>query len=144
MTAPARQGIILINEVMIMKRWMVIVLMLLAGVFLVSCSGSDSTGDVVVAYYNALVAGDASTLTQLSCGDWEQQSKLMLDSFTGVKARVDSIACSELENNGSSAAVNCTGKIIATYGTEDQEIDLSNTTFLLQKQGNEWLVCGQK
>ncbi len=127
-----------------MKRWIMVVLMLGLCVFLVSCSGSTSPADVVVGYYNALVAGDASSLSQLSCADWEQQSRLMLDSFTGVKARVDSIACSELENDGSNAAVNCSGKIIATYGTEDQEIDLSNTTFLLQKQGSEWLVCGQK
>ena len=127
-----------------MKKNMIMVVILVACVFLVSCSGSNSPADVVVAYYNALVAGDASSLSQLSCADWEQQSKLMLDSFTGVKARVDNIVCSELENDGSSAAVNCKGKIIATYGTEDQEIDLSNTTFLLQKQGGEWLVCGQK
>ena len=127
-----------------MKKNMIMVVILVACVFLVSCSGAGSAADVVTAYYNALVAGDASTLTQLSCADWEQQSKLMLDSFTGVKARLEGIACSELENDGSSAVVNCTGKIIATYGTEDQEIDLSKTTFLLQKQGNEWLVCGQK
>jgi hypothetical protein len=129
---------------MMMKRRMIVVITLCASILLVSCAGSSSPAAVVEAYYNALVAGDAPTLTQLSCADWEQQSKLMLDSFTGVKARVDSIACSEQENDGSSVAVNCTGKIIATYGTEDQEINLSNTTFLLQKQGNEWLVCGQK
>jgi hypothetical protein len=129
---------------MMMKRWKTVLLLLGFCLLLVSCSGSNSPADVVVAYYNALVAGDASSLSQLSCADWEQQSKLMLDSFTGVKARVDNIVCSELENDGGSAAVNCKGKIIATYGTEDQEIDLSNTTFVLQKQGGEWLVCGQK
>lgn len=127
-----------------MKKWTIVLVTLVALLLMASCAGSTSPGAVVEAYYNALVAGDAAALTQLSCADWEQQSKLMLDSFTGVKARVEGVACSELENDGSTAAVNCTGKIIATYGTEDQEINLSNTTFLLQKQGNEWLVCGQK
>ena len=127
-----------------MNRWIFVVLIVCVSILLVSCAGSSSPTTAVEAYYNALVSGDATTLTQLSCADWEAQSRLMLDSFTGVKARLDSIACSELENDGGTAVVNCTGKIIATYGTEDQEIDLSNTTFVLQKQGNEWLVCGQK
>lgn len=132
------------NKDMMMKKSIIVGMILCSSMLLVSCAGSSSPAVVVDAYYNALVAGDASTLTQLSCADWEQQSKLMLDSFTGVKARVEGVACSELENDDSSAVVNCSGKIIATYGTEDQEIDLSNTTFLLQKQGDEWLVCGQK
>ena len=127
-----------------MRKKLIYLLLVGASLVMASCAGSPSAAATVESYYKALVAGDAASLTQLSCADWEQQSKLLLDSFTGVTARLENIACTELENDGSSAAVNCSGKIIATYGTEDQEIDLSTTTFLLEKQGDSWLVCGQK
>jgi hypothetical protein len=127
-----------------MRRLFVNFLVICASLVLASCAASSSAAAAVESYYKALVDGDAASLTQLSCADWETQSKLLLDSFTGVKARLENVACTELENDGSLAAVNCTGKIIATYGTEDQEIDLSTTTFLLEKQGDAWLVCGQK
>jgi hypothetical protein len=36
----------------------------------------------------------------------------------------------------------CNGKIIATYDTEDQELDLSVRTYQVVEEGGEWLVCG--
>lgn len=127
-----------------MRRFLIYCLVLSASLVLSSCATSSGPTNAVEAYYTALVEGDGASLTQLSCADWEQQSKLLLDSFTGVKARLADMTCSELENDGSRSSVNCTGKIIATYGTEDQEIDLSTTTFILEKQGDAWLVCGQQ
>lgn len=127
-----------------MKKIIVTIILFTAFLSLTACASSASPAAAVEAFYNALVNGDAASISQLSCAQWESQSQLLLDSFTGVKARVENLACSELENDGSSAAVNCVGKIIATYGTEDQEIDLSSTTFLLEKQGGDWLICGQR
>ena len=127
-----------------MKKLLIFGILVVALLSLAACTSSSSSAAAVEAFYTALVEGDSASVSQLACADWEPQAKLFLDSFTGVKARLENMTCTELDNSGSSATVNCTGKIIATYGTEDQEIDLSGMAFALEKQGDTWLLCGQK
>lgn len=109
-----------------------------------ACTASPTPVETVTKYLNSLVAKDAIALTKLSCSDWEQQSIQLLDSFTSVDIKLNDLSCTETENSGNNASVKCSGKIIATYNNENQELALSTTSFLLVKQSDEWLICGQK
>jgi hypothetical protein len=105
-------------------------------------SGADAPARAVEDYLNALVAKDANRLTTLSCGEWEDDALLELDSFQAVEARLEGVACEQTGTEGDTALVLCQGAIVATYDAEDQEIDLSVRTYQVVQEGGEWLVCG--
>lgn len=117
---------------------------ILATLMLTACaSGNDNApAKAVEDYLNALVAKDADRLSTLSCGEWEDDALLELDSFQAVTARLEGLACEQTGTDGDTALVLCNGKIIATYDTEDQELDLSVRTYQVVQEGGEWLVCG--
>ena len=114
-------------------------LLLLAG-----CTSSDAAApaNAVENYLTALVAKDTDRLTSLSCGEWEDDALLELDSFQAVTARLESVACEQTGTEGETALVLCNGSIVATYNDEDQELDLSVRTYQVVQEGGEWLVCG--
>ena len=107
-----------------------------------SASNSDAPAQTVESYLTALVEKDADRLATLSCGEWEDDALLELDSFQAVTARLEGMACEQTGTDGDTALVLCNGKIIATYGNEDQELDLSVRTYQVLQEGGEWLVCG--
>jgi len=106
--------------------------------------GNDAPAKAVEDYLNALVAKDSDHLTTLSCSDWEDDALLELDSFQAVTTKLDGLACTQSGTDGDTALVLCTGKIIATYNNEDQELDLSVRTYQVVQQGGDWLVCGTR
>jgi hypothetical protein len=118
--------------------------MILAALALTACASNNGNAPAkaVEDYLNALVAKDADRLSTLSCGEWEDDALLELDSFQAVTARLEGTACEQTGTDGSTALVLCDGKIIATYDTEDQELDLSVRTYQVVEEGGEWLVCG--
>lgn len=124
--------------------FLIVLVIILAALALTACaSNSDSApANAVENYLNALVAKDADRLATLSCGEWEDDALLELDSFQAVTARLEGVACEQTGTDGSTALVLCNGKIIATYDTEDQELDLSVRTYQVVQEGGEWLVCG--
>jgi len=91
-----------------------------------------------------LVTKDADRLSTLSCGDWEDDALLELDSFQAVTTQLEDLACEQTGTDGDTALVLCKGKIIATYDNEDQELDLSVRTYQVVQEGGEWLVCGTR
>jgi hypothetical protein len=107
-----------------------------------SASTSDAPAQAVESYLTALVEKDAERLATLSCGEWEDDALLELDSFQAVTARLEGMACEQTGTDSDTALVLCNGKIIATYGNEDQELDLSVRTYQVVQEGGEWLVCG--
>lgn len=111
---------------------------------LTACASNNESAPAkaVEDYLNALVAKDADRLATLSCGEWEDDALLELDSFQAVTARLEGVACEQTGTDGNTALVLCNGQIIATYDTEDQEIDLSVRTYEVVQEGGEWLVCG--
>ncbi len=121
-------------------------LLFLAGILLTACASSTTDAPVkaVEDYLNALVAKDAERLPTLVCGDWEEDALIELDSLQAVSARLDSVACTQTGTDGNLALVDCTGSIVLTYDTEDQNIELSNVTYQVIKEGGEWLVCGKR
>ncbi len=124
-----------------------LLIIMLAGMLLAACSSSsksDGPAKAVEKYLNALVAKDENKLSTLVCGDWEDQALIELDSFQAVTPRLDKAACEQTGTDGDTALVKCTGKIIATYNNEDQELDLSVRTYQVVQQGGDWLVCGTR
>ena len=119
---------------------------ILASLLLAACSSSnnDAPAQAVEEYLNTLVAKDADRIPTLVCGDWEESALIELDSFQAVTPRLENVACTQSGTDGDATLVNCTGKIIATYNDEDQEIDLSGITYQVVQQGGDWLVCGTR
>lgn len=128
-----------------MRKFSLIVLtVIVATLALTACSAGnqDAPAKAVEDYLNALVAKDADRLSTLSCGEWEDDALLELDSFQAVTARLEGVACEQTGTDGDTALVLCKGNIVATYNNEDQELDLSVRTYQVVQEGGEWLVCG--
>lgn len=123
---------------------LIVLVIIVSTMFLTACaSGNENApAKAVEDYLNALVAKDENRLSTLSCGDWEDDALLELDSFQAVTARLDGLACEQTGTDGEAALVLCQGKIVATYDNEDQELDLSVRTYQVVQEGGEWLVCG--
>jgi hypothetical protein len=83
-------------------------------------------------------------LSTLVCGAWEEDALIELDSFQAVTARLEDLSCSQTGTDGETALVLCTGDIIATYGNEEQKLDLSVRTYQVTQEGGDWLVCGTR
>ena len=111
-----------------------------------ACASNTDNAPVraVEEYLNALVEKDANRLTTLSCGEWEEDALLELDSFQAVTARLEGVACEQTGTDGDTALVLCNGNIVATYNNEDQQLDLSVRTYQVVQEGGEWLVCGTR
>ena len=124
--------------------------LILFGVFstlaLSACASNEANAPVqaVENYLTALVEKDANRLTTLSCGEWEDDAILALDSFQAVETRLEGLACEQTGTDGDTALVLCKGSIVATYDGEDQQMDLSRFTYQVLQEGGEWLVCGTR
>ena len=120
-------------------------MVIFANLFLTACaSNTNAPVSTVENYLNALVEKDANRIPTLVCGAWEDDALIELDSFQAVTARLEGLACEQTGTDGDIALVHCTGSIIASYGTEDQEIDLSVRTYEVAQEGGDWLVCGTR
>ena len=129
-----------------MRRLLLILCTMLAALSLSACASSNDNAPAkaVENYLTALVDKDANRLTTLSCGEWEEDALLELDSFQAVTARLEGLACEQTGTDGDAALVLCNGKIVATYNEEDQELDLSVRTYQVVQEGGEWLICGTR
>jgi len=111
---------------------------------LYACSPSKHPAAAAVeAYLRALVDKDEARLVGLTCKDFESDALLEFDSFSLVKTRLEGLKCQAQDTGESSANVTCQGQIIASYGAEDQQFDLGKHIYQVQKEGSDWLVCGQ-
>jgi outer membrane lipoprotein-sorting protein len=128
------------------KFFLILILAIVTNLLLSACASksNDAPAKAVENYLNALVAKDSDRLTTLSCGDWEDDALLELDSFQAVTTKLDGLACEQTGTDGNTALVLCNGKIIATYNNEDQELDLSVRTYQVVQEGGDWLVCGTR
>jgi hypothetical protein len=102
----------------------------------------DGSARAVESYLNALVAKNGDQLSALSCADWESSALTELDSFQAVDVRLEGLDCATTGSDGDTTLVTCQGRLIASYGNEDQELDLSTRTYRVIEQGGYWLVCG--
>ncbi|BCY19581.1 hypothetical protein hrd7_34300 (plasmid) [Leptolinea sp. HRD-7] len=129
------------------RRLSLITCLALTAGLLSACSGAAGAAaagpeKAVETYLTALVNQDANRLTTASCKSWEEKAKLELDSFQAVKAKLDGLVCTKAGDVDGGVKVTCTGKIVATYGNENQEIPLDRRPYLVSQEGGEWRMCG--
>lgn len=123
----------------------IIFLITFSAALLSACTSSSAAAGpekAVETYLTALVNQDNNRLATASCKTWEEKAKLEADSFQAVKAKLDGMVCVKSGDEGASAKVTCTGKIVATYGNENQEIPLNRRAYLVTQEGGEWRMCG--
>lgn len=111
---------------------------------LAACSSQAGPAQAVQTYIEALANKNADELSSLSCASWEEAAQLELDSFEIVETRVEGLACQETGTEGDTHLVQCQGKIIASYNSEDQELDLSAMTYQVVQENGDWRVCGYR
>jgi hypothetical protein len=128
------------------RTFSLLLLLVFTALVLSACASNKDNAPVqaVENYLNALVEKDANRLTTLSCGEWEADALLALDSFQTVSTRLEGLACEQTGTDGDTALVHCSGNIVATYKNEDQQLDLSVWTYQVVQEGGEWLVCGTR
>lgn len=129
-----------------MRAFSLLLLIVFTALTLSACGSNTDNAPVqaVEDYLNALVEKDATRLTTLVCGEWEENALLELDSFQAVNTRLEGLACEQTGTDGDTALVLCNGNIVATYNEEDQQLDLSVRTYQVVQEGGEWLVCGTR
>lgn len=120
----------------------ILLLITITTVALAACASPARPEKAVETYLTALVNQDVNRLVTASCKDWEEKARLEADSFQAVKASLDGMVCVKAGDEGESAKVTCSGKIVATYGNENQEIPLDRRTYLVSQEGGEWRMCG--
>lgn len=120
-------------------------ILVIAAALLAACSSEVTPDTAVENYLQAIVEKDTAQVSALSCGGWEANAMMMLDSFQAVSAELQDLNCNEAGTTPEGMAlVSCTGKIITSYGDELQELDLSVQDYVLENANGEWLVCGMQ
>lgn len=117
--------------------------LLLAGLLYACGPSKHPAAAAVEAYLRALVDKDEARMVGLTCQAFEADALLEFDAFSLVKTRLEGLQCQAQDSSEAAASVTCQGQIIASYGAEDQQFDLSGRTYQVQKEGSDWLVCGQ-
>jgi len=125
-----------------MKHTRLFLLLAFTLLLLAACGGSDGAGDpagTVEAYMQAKAASDADTIRQLLCLEMEGVMEREVLTFESVSdVHVEGMSCQQV---GDSDVVSCTGKIVATYGTEDTEFPLAS--YRVVQEDGEWKWCGE-
>jgi hypothetical protein len=114
---------------------------------LAACGGGPNTADApdaVVDYLNALVEGQTEQATTLACSEYEEGAQREASGYEGVDATLDGVTCAlaSPEASGTEVLVSCEGAIVATYGDEDQRIELDERRYVVNYEAGAWRVCG--
>ena len=107
-----------------------------------ACAPQGLAETAIEAYLEALVSKDVIRAVNISCLDWEEGAHAEASSFEAVIVRLEGVACHPAGESGDQTKVDCEGKIIANYGGEDQDILLSERTYLAVVEDGEWKMCG--
>jgi len=119
------------------------VFLIVYSILLTSCSWHQTSPEqTIINYYAAILEQDYNQTVNLSCAGWEPQAKNEFDSFAAVKAELKDVSCSKSGVEGVYTLIKCTGKIIANYGNEILEIDLSVPVYKVVEENGDWRMCG--
>ncbi len=109
---------------------------------LAACQGGGSPSDAVQNYLQAVVEADWAQAVSLSCAQWEEGARVEASSFEAVEAKLEGVSCSVEAEEGDVQLVSCQGVILATYGVEDQELQLEGRLYRVVLEGGDWRMCG--
>ncbi len=119
-----------------------IAILVLTASLLGACGDGGSPEAAVEKYLQSLISSDEVGAVNASCADWEAQAKAEAASFDAVEARLEGVSCSVSSEGGDVSLVSCVGVIVATYGTEDQELELQGRSYKVILEAGEWRMCG--
>jgi ABC-type glycerol-3-phosphate transport system substrate-binding protein len=119
---------------------------LISAILLTACgaTSADAPAKTVEAYWQSMAAQNANQMSSLTCSDYQATALNNLASFQSVKLVLKDLKCTTTSSTDTAADVTCKGTLVATYGTENSEIDLSANTYSVVKQGGDWLMCGER
>jgi hypothetical protein len=119
-------------------------LFLTLALILTGCSGqvSSNSAGAIEAYLKSLVAKDENQLINLACKAWEGDARQELRTFDAVTVSLQDLKCQETSSSGDTSVVTCTGNIIANYGNEVLEINLSDRAYQAVREDGQWRMCG--
>jgi len=118
-----------------------LLLILLAGLVLAACSdaGGGDPAQTVEQYLQAKVDGDRTQIQALLCSEMESSLEREVRTFESVSAvSIEGMSCQQV---GETEAVQCQGKIVALYGTEQTEFPL--VAYRVVQEDGEWKWCGE-
>jgi len=118
---------------------------LLLALVLAACAdgGAGDPAETVENYMQAKVEADRQALQGLLCSEMEQfleRESRTFESVSGVE--LEGMACEQSgDETNQSSTVNCEGKIVALYGTEQTEFPL--VSYRVVQEAGEWKWCGE-
>jgi hypothetical protein len=118
-----------------------LLLILLAGLALAACSdaGGGDPAQAVEQYLQAKVDGDRTQIQALLCSEMESSLEREVRTFESVSGvDIEGMSCQQV---GETDAVQCQGKIVALYGTEQTEFPL--VSYRVVQEDGEWKWCGE-
>ena len=107
-----------------------------------ACSSSVGAPQAIEGYIRALAEKDVVAATNGSCLAWEEAAYAEASSFEAVEVTLEGLGCSTSGSEGEFTLLACDGKIVANYGGELLDIDLSQRTYLALQEQGEWKMCG--
>jgi len=122
--------------------WTLVIVIITASLSLTACAGTGDPALAIESYVQALSDKALDLMINHSCASWEADARIEYDSFATVEIRLEGLSCQALSVDADTARVECQGAIIATYGDEDQELDLANNLYLAILEGGDWRMCG--
>lgn len=96
---------------------------------------------IMYAYLLARVAADAGQMQALSCSAWDGQAALQAQSFRAMRAELQGVSCSTVQQGETSAIVSCGGQIQTEYNGETRQWPLGSYQMTLE--GGQWRMCGE-
>jgi hypothetical protein len=118
------------------------ILLICTFLFLAGCSSSAGAAQAIEGYIRALAEKDVVAATSGSCLAWEEAAYAEASSFEAVEVTLEGGSCSEAGSQAEFTLVNCEGMLVANYGGEILDIDLSQRTYLALNEQGEWKMCG--
>lgn len=113
-----------------------------ATLLLVGCTTSGSADQAIESYIQALAGKDVVTATGISCLAWEESAAAEASSFEAVDVTLEEVRCTSSGSEGEFTRIECEGILVADYGGEIQDIDLSQRIYLAVQEQGEWKMCG--
>jgi hypothetical protein len=131
---------------MFQKKRFVVFVFIMISILISACGGDARTAaDVVEEYVAALVDKNDVQAVNLSCVEWEESAQAEGAAFEGVEVALEGVECNVVEEDGETATVSCSGKIVFSYaGGENEEIDLERRDYHVVFESGEWRMCGYK
>ncbi|MCB9422119.1 MAG: hypothetical protein H6667_20120 [Ardenticatenaceae bacterium] len=106
---------------------------------LAACTATGDPAITVENYLQAKVAGNADTVRALLCSAKEADLEAELRTFSIAEGvEIKEMACQQVEE---SDVVQCNGRIVALYGTEENVFPL--VSYHVVEEDGEWKYCGE-